>query len=404
MRVEIQKGVARGLVSVPPSKSCSHRAILCAALGEGESVLHGVAYSQDILATIDCVCALGARVVCKEDTLRIQGIGNQVRAGGALPVLPCRESGSTLRFLLPIAMLFGGGLLRGTERLISRGIGVYEELFGDAVEMEKKENEIAVRGFLKSGCYRLRGDVSSQFISGLLFALPLLSKDSRIEILPPFESRAYVELTIEMLGRFGVEICRESELCYLVRGGQQYRALEMTVEGDWSQAAFFYGLNFLGADVKADGIDADSRQGDRVCLEIYERMREGYAEIDLSDCPDLAPVLFATACAAHGALFTGTRRLAIKESNRARTMAEELRKFGADITVLENAVKISPAVLHKPSEVLLGHNDHRVVMALSVLATQFGAAIEGAEAIAKSYPNFFEDMRRLGLEIREYDT
>ncbi|MBE6661652.1 MAG: 3-phosphoshikimate 1-carboxyvinyltransferase [Ruminococcaceae bacterium] len=400
MRVEIEKGTAHGRVRIPPSKSAAHRLLLGAALAKGRSLLHGMAFSEDILATIDCICALGAKVLIDGDTVTVEGIGGKRIEREGLPLLPCRESGSTLRFLIPLAMLSGGGVFGGTERLVARGVGIYENLF-DFADFTKEKNQITVRGSLKAGYYRVSGDVSSQFITGLLLALPMLDEDSMVEILPPFESRGYVDLTVAILQRFGVEIEKKGEFCFFVRGEVGYSPVEAEVEGDWSQAAFFYGLNVLGGEVEVDGLDAESVQGDRVCLEIYEKMRRGNLSADLSDCPDLAPVLFATACMGKGARFTGTRRLSIKESDRARVMAEELRKFGAEITVRENEVEVAPAELHMPREILSGHNDHRVVMALSVLATRFGAVIDGAEAIAKSYPSFFADMRNLGLKIRE---
>ncbi len=400
MRVEIEKGIARGCVRIPPSKSAAHRLLLGAALADGKSLLHGVAFSEDILATIDCIRALGAEVSVDGDTVTVEGIGGKRVGREQLALLPCRESGSTLRFLIPVAMLAGGGVFRGTERLVSRGVGIYEDLF-DYADFTKESDKITVRGGLQAGHYRVSGDVSSQFITGLLLALPLLDGDSTVEILPPFESRGYVDLTVDILRRFGVAIEKRGGLCFFVRGGGAYSPVEATVEGDWSQAAFFYGLNALGGEVQVDGLDAESVQGDRVCLEIYEKMSRSNLSADLSDCPDLAPVLFATACVGKGARFTGTRRLSIKESDRARVMAEELRKFGAEITVSENEVDIAPAALHAPTEILSGHNDHRVVMALSVLGTRFGAVIDGAEAVAKSYPSFFSDMRNLGLKIRE---
>lgn len=404
MRVEIERGVARGRVAVPPSKSCAHRLILGAALADGTSQICGVAYSEDILATLDCIRALGAIVRVDGDTVTIEGIGCKMSEREELPTLACRESGSTLRFMIPTAMLIGGGVFRGTERLISRGVGIYKELFDNVADFGFDKEQIAVRGRLSAGHFRLMGNVSSQFITGLLFALPTLSGDSTIEILPPFESRGYVDLTIDILRRFGVKIQQRGELCFAVRGGQCYAPIEAKVEGDWSQAAFFYGLNFLGGAVELEGLNDKSLQGDRVCAELFEKMKRGYIEADLSDCPDLAPILFAMASVGEGARFTGTRRLAIKESNRAEVMATELRKFGAKITVSENEVLIEPSALHTPTELLWGHNDHRIVMALSVLATQLGGTVDGAQAIAKSYPAFFEDMRRLGLEIREYDT
>ena len=403
MRVEIEKGTAKGRASVPSSKSLTHRHIICAALATGTSVLSNVSFSEDILATLDCVAALGATITRDNQTLVIEGIGENMTVSEKLPTLYCRESGSTLRFLLPLAMLFGGGVFRGSERLVSRGIGIYKDLFSEFADFKIEKQEIRVKGRLSAGQYRVKGDVSSQFISGLLFALPLLKEDSVLEILPPFESRAYVDLTCETLCRFGVEIDRRSAYCFYIRGGQKYSPVHTSIEGDWSQAAFFFGLNFIGGDVLVDGLRSESLQSDRECLTFYEKMKKEYLEADLSCCPDLAPILFAMASVSQGACFTGTRRLAIKESDRATTMASELRKFGAKITVSENSVKIEKSELCRPSEPLFGHGDHRIVMALSVLATKFGAVIENAEAVQKSYPMFFDDLRRLGLEIREYD-
>ncbi len=391
---------------VPPSKSCAHRLVLGAALADGTSTLGNVALSEDILATLDCVKALGATVESNGGMLKIGGCGSScLTPKESLPRLACRESGSTLRFLIPTAMLGGGGIFCGTERLIARGIGIYEELFAPFADIQKGKTEIDIRGRLSAGRYCLTGNVSSQFITGLLFALPLLEGDSTLEILPPFESRGYVDLTVDILRRFGIEIRQKSELCFAISGGQRYTPICEEVEGDYSQAAFFYGLNFLGGDVRLTGLDPHSLQGDRVGVELFGNMKNGYMEADLSDCPDLAPILFAMAASGEcGARFTGTRRLAIKESNRAEVMAKELAKFGADVKVLENEVEIGKRALHAPTVPLCGNNDHRIVMALSVLATRFGAQIEGAEAIAKSYPAFFEDMRGLGLEILEYDT
>lgn len=405
MRVRIEKGTARGLLRIPCSKSTAHRYILSASLAEGVSTLCGVDLNEDISATIDCVRAFGAKISVEGDQVSIVGVGGrQSYIGSDLPLLNCRESGSTMRFMIPIALLFGGGIFRGSERLVSRGIGIYEELFGSFADIKIGQKEIMVKGRLTADSYRVRGNVSSQFISGLMFALPMLEADSRIEIVLPFESRGYVDMTVDTLNRFGVKIERPTETSFFVRGGQRYQPIHAKMEGDWSQAAFYYGFNALGGEVKLEGLDDGSFQGDRVCVSLFEKLKKGLAEIDISDCPDLGPVLFAVASALHGARFTGTGRLAIKESNRAEVMAKELLKFGADITVAENTVEIAPCTLHAPSEPLQGHGDHRVVMALAVLAAQFGADIEGAEAIDKSYPAFFDDLGRVGLEMKKYNA
>lgn len=405
MRVEIEKGRAHGSVRVPSSKSLAHRFLLGAALAQGTSRLVCADLNEDILATMDCIKTIGTDISIENNAIVIKGCGTRfLNETAELRRFFCRESGSTLRFTIPMALLGGGGVFCGSERLISRGIGVYENLFSDTVEIQKKKTEISLRGRLSAGEYRLPGDVSSQFVTGLLFALPMLREKSSIEVVSPFESRGYVDLTLDVLRCFGVKISGKGENVFSIPGGQSFLPIEAEIEGDWSQAAFFCGLNFLGGKVDMHGLLERSLQGDRVCMELFEKMSRGYVCEDLSGCPDLAPILFAMASVGDGARFTGTRRLAIKESNRALVMAKELSKFGAKITVRENEVEIEPSELHKPSEVLLGHNDHRVVMALSVLATRFGATIEGTEAIAKSYPAFFEDMRCLGLEIREYDS
>ena len=402
MRAIIGPGPARGRINAPPSKSCAHRLLIGASLAEGESRLHGAAMSQDILATMDCVRALGAEIRVENGHLWVKGCGGRPLVKDSLPVLPCRESGSTLRFLIPTALCAGGGIFQGAERLMARGVSVYEELLKErGVTFAGERDSLTVKGKLRPGLYRLRGDVSSQFISGLLFALPLLKEDSAIEILPPFESRGYVDMTLEALDVFGIRVDRQGEMRFLVPGGQCYQPAQVTVEGDWSQAAFFYGLNALGSQVEVTGLRSDSLQGDRVCERLMKEMTGGFLQADLSDCPDLAPVLFAVAAGLeHGAHFTGTRRLAIKESNRASAMADELAKFGAEISVGENEAKIAPVTLHRPEEVLLGHNDHRVVMALAVLATKWGGVIDDAQAVAKSYPDFFRDMAALGVKLR----
>ncbi len=402
MRAIIGPGPARGRINAPPSKSCAHRLLIGASLAEGESLLDGAAMSQDILATMDCVRALGAEIRVENGHLWVKGCGGRPLVKDSLPVLPCRESGSTLRFLIPTALCAGGGIFQGAERLMARGVSVYEELLKErGVTFAGERDSLTVKGKLRPGLYRLRGDVSSQFISGLLFALPLLKEDSVIEILPPFESRGYVDMTLEALDVFGIRVDRQGEMRFLVPSGQCYQPAQVTVEGDWSQAAFFYGLNALGSQVEVTGLRSDSLQGDRVCERLMKEMTGGFLQADLSDCPDLAPVLFAVAAGLeNGAHFTGTRRLAIKESNRASAMGEELAKFGAEISVGENEVKIAPVPLHRPKEILQGHNDHRVVMALAVLATRFGGVIDDAQAISKSYPEFFRDLAGLGVQVR----
>ncbi len=386
----------QGVVHVPASKSCAHRMLICAAFANGESVIRDVSFNEDIFATMDCLEALGAEFRVEGSTVYVRGgLSVEERAN-----LSCRESGSTLRFLIPTALLFGGGRFSGTKRLLDRGVGVYRDLFAQNASFERiGDTELSVSGKLEANDWKIPGNVSSQFISGLLFALPVLPFNSTLTVIEPFESKGYVDLTVDALRRFGVEILR-SENTFHIHGNQQYKPTETRVEGDWSQAAFFYAMNLSGGAVELRGLNPNSLQGDRICVHLLEQIQSGYVQADLSDCPDLAPVLFAAAAACgHGAHFTGTRRLAIKESNRVAVMAQELRKFGARMTVEENAASVLPGSIHKPEETLSGNNDHRIVMALSVLAMQTGGTIQGAQAIQKSYPNFFEDLKSIGGKV-----
>lgn len=403
MIARIKKGLARGKVSAPPSKSMAHRLLICAAMSEGVSTVRGVSSCEDALATVDCLRALGAEIEAVGDTYTVRGVN--IRQAAPTRELYCRESGSTLRFLIPVAALSQGRIaLSGAESLMKRPLSVYGDIFADKeIVFEKTERFVFVEGPLKPGEYTLRGDVSSQFISGLLFALPLLDSDSVIKILPPFESRSYVELTLAALKKFGVKAEFSDGLTIKIKGNQKYTTCDVTVEGDYSGAAFTDAFNLIGGEVSVSGLKKDSRQGDKIYKELYKRLPSGKETIDISDCPDLGPILFTLAAALNGARFTGTARLRIKESDRAVTMKEELEKFGADIEFSENSVTVKKAPLHSPCEPLYGHNDHRVVMSLAVLLSLFGGEIHGAEAISKSYPSFFDDIGRLGIEVKLND-
>ena len=399
MDVHIKPSTLGGCVKAPPSKSYAHRLVLCAALAEGTSVIQGIAHSEDLLATLDCISALGARYTLTGDAAVIQGRTD--RPSGKA-VFPCRESGSTLRFFLPLSLDGGGDrCFTGTRRLMERGVGIYETLFREkGICLQKDSERILASGALPPGEYALPGNVSSQFASGLLFALPLLDGDSVIRVLPPVESRAYIDITVAVMRLFGVTVDEIAPNIFSVRGGQTYRSTEATVEGDWSNAAVLHAFHHLGGSITITGLNDSSLQGDRVCLRLFRQLETPGAEIDLSACPDLGPILFALAAEKHGAVFTGTKRLRIKESDRAQSMADELAKFDICADVQENAVIIHPGKLRAPTEVLCGHNDHRIVMALTVLASRVGGTVNGAEAVRKSFPEFFDVLRRLGLEMR----
>ncbi len=403
MRVKLYPRTARGSVTVPPSKSIAHRMLICAALADGRSRIIGTEDSEDILATCDCLAALGADVSVFRKVAYINGTGGRVSTD--LPVLDCRESGSTLRFLLPISLLGGGAVLRGSRRLLERGVDVYRDMLSPrGISFVGTDDGITVSGRLSAGDYALPGNVSSQFISGMLLALPLLEggRDSTLHIIPPFESREYVDMTLDVMKSFGVTVFRDGELDFSIKGGERYAARKAAeVEGDWSQAAFFSLFQAMGCDVEILGLNDESLQGDRCCVEMLKAIKHGGAEIDISDCPDLGPVLFAAAAVfGRGARFVGTRRLSLKECDRAAAMAEELAHFGVSSEVSENSVLIRPGRLHAPDAPLCGHNDHRVVMALSVLCSVTGGEINDAEAVNKSYPGFFDDLRSIGVTNR----
>ena len=407
-----------GVLAAPPSKSMAHRAVLCAALADGESRLTGLAHSQDIDATLTAAAALGAQVEAGESWARIAGAA-PLQAPAA-PV-DCCESGSTLRFLIPLAALTGRPVaFTGRGRLMQRPQSVYQELFASqGLRFEQEGDTLTVAGPLRPGCFSLAGDVSSQFISGLLFALPLLDGDSRLCLKPPVESRSYIEMTRAAQSRFGVASAWLDEYTLAVPGGQAYRPRDMAIEGDWSQAAFPAALGVLAGDVTVTGLEPGTLQGDAVILDILRRCG-GRAEavpggvrfqksalhgtkIDLADCPDLGPILMALGLLCEGeTVITNAGRLRLKESDRIAAMEQELRKLGGRIESDGGTVTVRRSALHAPAGPLWGHNDHRVVMSLTVLAAAAGlpVQIDGAEAVAKSWPGFFAAVRQLGVEVQ----
>lgn len=415
MRVEIRPSKANGTVKAPPSKSVSHRVLICAGLAEGESVVRNLAYSQDIKATIACLRSLGAEIRLDGDTAYIRGV-DVTKPTGKLAVLPCNESGSTLRFFIPICMLNGEErVLTGSTRLMERPLEVFEIIARKQdLKFEKNTNRVVVQGPIRNANFLCPGNVSSQFYSGLMFALPLLGKTSRICIREPVESRPYLFMTVSTLYQFGIKIDRgtylntskellDDHLVYVL-SGSKYTPADITVEGDYSNAAFFDALNFAGSNVTVEGLREFSYQGDAVYKKLFQKINADHSiinieAVDISDCPDLGPVLFAVAALCRGGRFTGTRRLKIKESDRAEAMRQELAKVGIKVDVGENDVTVHPGTLHAPTVPINGHNDHRIVMAMSVLLTVTGGVIEGAEAVNKSFPDFFDKLKDLGVDL-----
>lgn len=398
MKVTINPGRAQGNVLAPPSKSMAHRLLMGAGLAGGTSVIQNIDLSEDIKATLGMLEALGAEYTKEERKVTMRGVGG--KRISSKQVLDSKESGSTLRFFIPL-VLTGGEVTEfiGAKRLFERPLSVYEDICKtQGIVFEKSETGLKVEGQLQASHYKIPGNISSQFITGLLYALPLLEGDSMLEVLPPVESKAYIAMTMEALKTFGIEIHQE-ENTYFIKGNQSYQVKDVTVEGDYSNAAFLDAFNLIGGDVTVNGLRTDSLQGDQVYQKYYEVLKEQNPVMDIADCPDLGPILIGLAAALHGARFTGTKRLKIKESDRGVVMAEELKKFGIQVDVMENEIIVHPGTLQQPKKVLSSHNDHRIAMTLATLCTLTGGMIEGAEAVKKSFPNYYETIETLGIHV-----
>jgi len=433
-------------IHVPPSKSMAHRAIICAGLAEGKSCLFPIDLSQDIEATCRCMKALGVEVRSVGGTEKMEinggleaallqapgnGPGTNSLQREESPLLDCGESGSTLRFLLPIALLSRRKVrFTGSERLMERPLEPYFqalrqgggqiEKIREPVDEEKAERTLLeVQGPLAPGRYRLPGDVSSQYVSGLLFALPLLAGDSEILLAGPLESEAYVELTLEAMRSFGVKVEKQSPDRYLIPGGQHYRPCEYEIEADFSNAAFFLTAGALGQEYECLGLDPDSRQGDKEILSIlkeagaditYHEREEGGEKkrtaiavrpgklkaltVDARQIPDLVPILAVLLAFCKGeSRIINAGRLRLKESDRLQTISQELGKLGAKIEEGPDSLTIQ-GVDSLRSGRCSSHNDHRIAMALAVASCKSKGIveIEGSDCVKKSYPSFWEDL------------
>lgn len=401
MKVKILPSKTSGEVSAPPSKSFAHRYLIGSVLSRGKCVIKNIADSDDISATLSCIEQLGGSVT-KDGNIVTVIPTNEKQIENA--VFDCKESGSTLRFFIPVVLATGAKhcTFSGSERLLARGIKEYEKLFENSdVKIKSDKKSIEVNGTLSAGNYEISGEVSSQYTTGMLFALSRLSGKSTLKITGNAESRAYVDMTIKVLKDFGADITETEKNFFEINGKGRLSPGEFTVEGDWSNAAFLIALSRLTGKIDVSGLNENSVQGDRFCTAAFDALDGENAEIDLKDCPDLAPILFSYAAYKNGGKFINTRRLRVKESDRANVMAEELKKFGANVKVYENSVESEKTQLKPPIVPLCGHNDHRIVMALSVLAAVFGAEIDGAEAVNKSYPDFFRVIKKAGVNVYE---
>lgn len=412
MLARIQPSRLQGSVTVPPSKSMAHRALLCAGLAAGTTQIQGILPSQDMEATCRALTALGASIVRQGSLARVQGVAGRPKAPQG-PV-DCGESGSTLRFLIPaFALASAPARLTGRGRLPQRPLGPYGAIFhGQGLPFAQDETGVSFQGPLAPGDYGLPGDVSSQFISGLLFALPLLPGDSHIRIQPPFESRGYVNMTLQVMDAFGVRASFVDGLTLRVPGNQRFiaPAAPFLVEGDDSQAAFFLTLDAILGDVSVAGLSLRSIQGDRVMGEILARCGHVPGQpprplapfvADLGDCPDLGPILMTLGLFCQGeSRLLNAGRLRLKESDRGTAMAQELSKLGGQASLAGDEIRIRQSRL-RPGPALSSHGDHRIAMALAVaaLGARIPADIQGAEAVEKSYPDFWKDLAAIGARV-----
>ena len=404
MDITITPTKLSGTVFPPPSKSQAHRALIAAALADGESVISNVAFSQDIEATLNCLENLGAQFERDGNTVTVRGMAASAMSPLrrlAYPHLDCGESGSTLRFLIPIALAVrGGGIFTGRGRLMERPQKPYFDLFDEkGIFYEQKDGVLTVTGTLTPGEYRLPGNVSSQFVTGLLYALPLRDGDSKIVLTSPLESRGYVDMTLDVLRQSGITV-EERENGFFIPGKQIYQPQDFIVEADWSQAAFWYAAKWLGSPVEVGGMDPSSAQGDAaVQTQIRELSQPGDVDIDVSDCPDLVPPLAAMAALRPGITrLTNAARLRIKESDRLAAVTQVLNALGAQVAEYPDSLTIYGKKALIGGVKVDAFNDHRIAMMAAIAATRCEKPVTvlGAECVAKSYPNFWEEYERLG--------
>lgn len=419
--IDIKPSLLKGEIKIPPSKSMSHRAIICASLAEGESLIENIILSDDIIATSEAMKSFGIEI--KRSEVDEYGICSlYIKRREKLELLnneiDCKESGSTLRFLIPMAGLLEERVTyTGRGKLVERPLDTYYEIFkeqGISYENDNGNLPLSIEGKLKPGNFRIKGNISSQFISGLLFVLPLLEGDSKIIITTDLESKGYVDLTLDMLKRFSIEIENNNYQEFSIKGNQKYKANDYEVEGDFSQAAFFIVAGIIGEEMKCKGLNMNSLQGDKAILDIVKKMgadlfiKEDFVKskksstkgitIDVSQCPDLVPILTVLGALSEGTTkIVNAERLRIKESDRLKAISTELNKLGADVKELEAGLEI------KGKEYLRGGvvnswNDHRIAMALAIASIKCKEAviIENSKAVEKSYPNFWEDFEKIG--------
>ncbi len=397
--MKIYKSRLEGELKIIPSKSYAHRLLIAAFLSKDEVTISNVYFSKDVEVTLKCLKELGANYVVNKG--RVTFLKPNKEASSKV-VLDCFESGSTIRFLLPLSLaLVDEVTLIGSPRLFSRGLGIYEEILNSQnIFYELGETYIKIKGKLHSGEFAVRGDISSQYITGLLFTLPLLKGDSSIKITTKLESSSYVDITLDVISKAGIEVIRKDNIFY-IKGDQEYNLPSLEVEGDYSSSAFFEAFNHFNSNINISNLNKESLQGDRAYLKFFDELEKENAIISIANSIDLGPVLFVFAALKNGATFVDIARLRIKESDRVSSILEELSKIGVKYQESKDEVVIYKSKLHRPTSVFNSHNDHRILFALTLVSTLFDIEFDNIDAKNKSYPTYFEDFKMLGGKIDE---
>lgn len=419
--VKIIPNLLRGTIKIPPSKSLSHRAVIAGGLAHGSSKINNLLYSDDITATCEAMKTFGINMNRIGEALEING---PTQLEVKQREIECLESGSTLRFLIPIALLTGQEVsFHGRGKLVTRPLDAYFKIFNEQnISYDYKGSlPLTLRGRLKSGDFYITGDVSSQYITGLLFVLPLLDGDSRIIITSPLESKGYVDLTLDILNKFSVKVENEEYKTFHIKGNQRYRATDYRVEGDYSQAAFWIVAGTLGERIECLDLNKDSSQGDKAVVDIVKAMGGNISignhttivktakthgvTIDAAQCPDIIPVLTVLAALSEGRTeIINAVRLRIKESDRLKAITTELNKLGADVCELSEGLVINGKNALKGG-VVESWDDHRIAMALSIASIKCTepVIIKNSHAVSKSYPGFFQDFGLVGGKYHEWN-
>ena len=405
-----------GELSPPPSKSVLHRYIIASSLAKGVSKIENISFSEDIIATIEAMKKLGAKIEQKDNYLLIDGSDTFKNLNENIEI-DCNESGSTLRFLFPLSIVKENKVLfKGRGKLFKRPMTPYFKNF-EKYKIKYSyinENEILLEGKLKAGIYEIDGNISSQFITGLLFSLPLLEGKSKIIVNGKLESSNYVDISLDCLNKFGVKIINNSYQEFIIEGNQSYKVGNYRTEADYSQAAFFLVANAIGSKIKINDLSKNSLQGDKKIIDYISEIDNWNSKdtlvLDGSETPDIIPILSLKAAVSGKKIeIVNIERLRIKESDRLKATVEELSKLNFDLIEKKDSILINSRENFKVNKnekivSLSAHSDHRIAMMIAIAATCYDGEIllDNLDCVKKSYPNFWEVFLSLGGKIYEY--